>query len=107
MAAAAEGEVEAVVHQALGLAARADAGALEELDGAAFEHARANAREHVLLRTALENDGVDARAMQQLAEEQPGRSGSDDRDLDPHCSILRAQSDTNSGSEPDLVHAYA
>src|SRR6185436_6059546 len=54
VARAAEGEVEAVVHQALGFTARADAGALEKRHRAAFEHPRAHAREHVLLRAALE-----------------------------------------------------
>ena len=68
--------------QALG-----DAQLFEQADRALFQHAGADPRQHVVAVLALENDVVDAVAMQQLAEQQAGRAGADDRDLCPQrCS---------------------
>src|SRR5205807_3577991 len=65
--------------------------ALEERNRAAFEHARAHAREHVLLRTALENDVVDAGALQELAQQQSRGPGADDGNLSAHRAILQME----------------
>ena len=72
------------VHQPLGVQARAHAGFVEHRDGALFENAGANAAEHVLGRALLENDVVDAGALQQLPEQQAGGAGADDGDLGAH-----------------------
>jgi len=81
MARAAEGKLEAVMDQPLAMQARGDADLVQEIDGALFEHAGANARQHIVAIHAFENDGVDAMTVQQLAEQQAGRASADDGDL--------------------------
>ena len=63
--------------------ARAAAGFVDQPDGALFQHAGANAAEHMVAGVALENDGVEAGFVQQLAEQQAGGAGPDDRHLRP------------------------
>ena len=53
-----------------------------ERDRALLENAGANATEHVIGRPLLDNDVVDAGALQQLSKQQPGGAGADDGD---HC----------------------
>ena len=55
-----------------------------------LEHAGADAAEHVVGAALLEDDGVDAGLVQQRAEQQPGRAGADDRDLDFHACPFTA-----------------
>ena len=71
MAAAGEGEVEPLVQQALGVQPRSHAGAIEQLHRALLQHAGADAAQHAFLRALLEDDGVDARAVRELAGEGP------------------------------------
>ncbi len=65
----------------------ADAGLVQQVDGDLLQHAGANAAEHVLGGLALEDDGVDAGLVQQLAEQQAGRAGADDGDLGSHGDV--------------------
>src|SRR6266480_4330831 len=81
VAAAGEGQVEPLVQHALGVQPRCHAGAIEQLYRALLQHAGADAAQHVFLRALLENDGVDARAVRQLAEEKARGTRADDGDL--------------------------
>ncbi len=67
---AADEDLEAVVHEAFAVHAVADAGLVEQVDGDLLEHARTDAAEHVVAGLPLEHDRVDARPVQQLAEQQ-------------------------------------
>ena len=78
---AAEGELHAVVDQALAVQARADAGGVEQLHGAALEQPGTDPRLDVVAGPALEHDGVDAMAVQQLREQQARGARADDGDL--------------------------
>jgi len=78
---AVEREAQPVVHQALAFQARAEAGVAQRVGRPLLQHAGADPPLDVLAAARLEHDGVDARAVQQVAEEQPRGSGSDDRDL--------------------------
>ena len=81
MSLARERQVDAPVHHPLAAESFADADRGHQVDGSLFEHARADALDHVVLAPVFENDGVDARTMEQMPEHQPGRPGSDDADL--------------------------
>ena len=59
----------------------ADAHRGHQVHGSLLEDAGADALDHVVLAAVFENDGVDARTMEQMTEHQPGRPGSDDGDL--------------------------
>src|SRR5690606_8141317 len=83
-ATALESQAEAVVDQALGVHAVGDTGLAHEVDKAVFQHAGADAAEDVFGGLGLEDDGFDALAVQQLAEQQAGRAGADDGDLSFH-----------------------
>ena len=79
-----EQHVEAAVHQAFLVHARADAGLVHEVDADLLQDAGADARQHVVAGLAFENDGVDAGLVQQLAEQQARRAGADDGNLGTH-----------------------
>ena len=64
--AAAEGELDAVMDQALAVGARAGADFVEQRHRALFQKAGADAAEHVFRRLALQDDVVDAVAVKQL-----------------------------------------
>ena len=81
MSLAREREVDAPVHHPLAVESFADADLGHQVDGSLFEDAGADALDHVVLASVFENDGVDARSMEQVPEHEPGRPGSDDRDL--------------------------
>jgi hypothetical protein len=53
----------------------------EQIDGSLFQNAGTNAADNVLAAAALEHDIIDAVQLQQLREQQTGRSGADDCDL--------------------------
>ena len=89
MARAAEGELDAMMHEAVMMQPRRDADLVQQADGALFEHARANPPEDVVAVLALENDVVDAVAMQQLSEQQARRASADDGNLCPQPVSLR------------------
>jgi len=84
VALAIEAHVEAVVRQALGVHALADASLVEQVDADLLQHTGADAREHVVAAALLEDDVVDARLVQQGAQDQARGSGADDRDLGTH-----------------------
>ncbi|CKY54977.1 Uncharacterised protein [Mycobacterium tuberculosis] len=67
-----------------------DADLVQKADGALFEHARADPRQDVVAVLALENDVVDAVAVQQLSEQQTRRASADDRNLCPQPVSLPA-----------------
>ena len=64
--------------------ALADARVGEEVDRALLEQPGAHALLDVLAAAALEHDRLDALAVQQVAEQQPGGAGADDGDLGAH-----------------------
>ena len=61
----------------------AGAAIAQHLDGAEFEHAGADALQHIGFRLPLDDDAVDSMAVQQMGEKQAGRTAADDRDLGP------------------------
>ena len=76
-----EAQFDAVMNQPFAPHALAHARFVEQIHRALFEHARADALLHVLARLALDHDRVDALQVEQVRENQAGRSGSDDADL--------------------------
>jgi hypothetical protein len=72
------------VDHAFLLQSLADTGLDQQLDGSVLEDAGANALLDVFAASILEDDGLDALQMQQVAEEEPGGPGPDDSDLSPH-----------------------
>ena len=81
---AADQQFDALVLQAFGMHAGADSGLVQQIDRHLFEHAGADASQHVFGCPVLEDDGVDPRFMQQLPENKPGRAGTDYCDLYSH-----------------------
>ncbi len=79
-------DLEAGVHETLAMHSRADAGLVEQVDADLLEHPGADAAEHVVGRLPLEHDGIDARSVQELPQQQARRPGSDDRDLGAHVA---------------------
>ena len=57
---------------------RAGAGLVEESDRALFEHAGADAAEHVVAGLPFEHDRCRCRSVQQLPEQEPAGPGADD-----------------------------
>ena len=87
--AAAEADVEPRVGHALAMQPLAGAELVHQIDGALLQHAGAHAAFDVVAAPRLQHDAVDAGAMQQQRQEQPGRTGADDADLRAHpCSLL-------------------
>ena len=76
--------------QSLGIHALAHAGFAHDVRKTLLEHAGSDPAEYVLSRLLLEDDVVDARLVQQLTQEQPGRAGTDDRDLCPRRQVRRS-----------------
>jgi hypothetical protein len=70
-----------VMHQAFRLHARANTRLLQKLRCGLFNHAGANATQHVIRAALLQNNSVYPRLVQQLAKQQPGRAGADNRNL--------------------------
>ncbi len=76
-----EGQFETAMNQPLGVHALTYPGLAQQLYHALFKHAGADTPEHIIGRLPFEDKGVDASVVQQLAEEQTGRAGADDRNL--------------------------
>ncbi|MNF27495.1 hypothetical protein D3C84_81500 [compost metagenome] len=76
-----EGQFEAAMHQSLGVHALTHASLTQQLYHALFKYPGANASEHVIRCLAFKDEGVDTSVVQQLAEEQSGRTGADNGDL--------------------------
>ena len=85
MAAAAEAQFEAVMSQAESRQPLADAGLFEQVDGALFEQAGADALFDISAAASLEHDRLDAGKVQQMREHQARRSRADDADL---CTMI-------------------
>jgi hypothetical protein len=84
MAAAGPADLDAAVHQPLGVQARADARLVQHVHRALLQHAGADAPEHVVRGPLLEDHVVDVGALQQLPQQQARRAGADDGDLGAH-----------------------
>jgi len=65
---------------------RAHARLVEQVDADLLEHPGADAREHVVAAALLEDDVVDARLVQQGAQDEARGAGADDCNLGPHDS---------------------
>ena len=74
-------ERKTMMHQALHLHARANTRLLQKLRRGLFNHAGANAPQHVIRAALFQNNGLDPRLVQQLAKQQPGRTGPNNRNL--------------------------
>src|SRR5215212_345673 len=81
VAAALEAQLEALVDEPLAVQALADAGLGEDVDRALLEDAGTDALLDVGAAAGLEQDGLNALAREQVAEEQAGRPGADDADV--------------------------
>ena len=91
---------DAVVHDALAAHPLADAGGVQQVDGALLQHAGADAGLDVLAAASLEHHRLDAGQVQQLREHEPGRAGADDRDLRAHGAVRRHGERSNSAAWP-------
>jgi len=90
MALAAEAKLDPVVNQALALQPRADAGIVQQIDAALFQHACPNAMLDIVASTILDHRRFDPLPLQQMSEQQAGRPGADDPELrahGPHCDL--------------------
>ena len=74
-------QVDAVVHEPLAIHSLADVDGSEEIDGPLLEYTCAQSFLDICAVAALDDNGVDAATMKQVAECEPGRPGADDRDL--------------------------
>ncbi|MCY1514846.1 hypothetical protein D9M68_494060 [compost metagenome] len=83
-----EHQLDAFMHQALGVHPLAHAGLAEHVDGALLQHPGTNPAEHVVGGLALDDDVVDTGLVQQLAEQQSRGTGADDGNLSFHCCCL-------------------
>ena len=84
MALAVEAQLDAVVHEPLGVHARAEPDLVHQVHRRLLEHARAHALLHVLAVARLEDHRLDPPQLEQPAEHQPGGPASDDRHLGTH-----------------------
>ena len=73
-----------MVDQALGVEPVGHPGLAQQLDGRLLQHAGPDPPLHVVAAAGLEHHGVDAGPVQQMAEQETGRPGSDDADLGAH-----------------------
>ena len=78
MAAACEGELDAVMDQAFAVRARAGADLVQQGHRSLFQQAGADAAEHVVRRLALQNDVVDSVSVKQLPQQQSRRPCAND-----------------------------
>jgi hypothetical protein len=84
MAAAVEAKLDAAVFESLAAKAFADAEFVHELHCVVFEQAGADALFDVLAGVELEDDGLDAEALEEEREKETGWSGANDGDLGAH-----------------------
>src|SRR5207342_664313 len=82
-------QVNPVVDEPLAIHSLADADGAKEVDGPLLEHASTKPFLDVRPVAALDDDGVDALTMEQVAEGEPGRSGPDDRHLRASARVIR------------------
>ncbi len=84
MTRAVEADLDAVVDQPLGMHALADAGLVQEVGHALLDDACPDAAQHIIAAALLQDDVVDALAVEKLAQEQARRARADDPDLGAH-----------------------
>ena len=72
-----------LVHETLRAHALAQAGLVEEIDRALFEHAGADAAFAIRAAARLDDDRFDAVPREQMRQQKPGRAGAHDPDLRP------------------------
>ena len=75
------GDGRTVMGMAFAVHARAEPDLAQQRDGAGLEHPGADAPEHVGTALPFQDDAVDAVAMEDVRQEQPGRTAADDRHL--------------------------
>ena len=88
MPAPVEAQLEAVVDEALAVQALGQAGLVEQVDRPLLEHSGAHARLDVVAAAGLEYHRLDALAVEQVRQQQPGRTGPHDPDLGLHHPSL-------------------
>jgi hypothetical protein len=76
-----ETKFDSVVNETVATHALPHAGLLEEIGDAVFDDARANAVLYVIEASSLDDDGVDALALEEMSEQETGRTGADDNHL--------------------------
>jgi len=70
-----------VMHQAFRPHVRTNAGLIQKCGGGLFNHAGANAAQHVICAALFQNNRLNPGPMQQLPKQQPRRAGADNRNL--------------------------
>ena len=83
VAGAVEQQVKAAVDQAFLVHALAHAGFVQQVHADLFQHTCTDAREHIVAALALDDDGVNAGFVQQLAQQQARGARADDGHLGP------------------------
>ena len=73
-----------LMHEAVCVHAGADAGLVEEVHRDLLDHAGADTAEHISAGLPLQNNVVDATAVEELTKQQAGRTRTDDDDLRAH-----------------------
>ena len=86
MAHAVDADLHAFMHEAVLVHARADARLVEEVHCDLFDDAGAHPAKHVFAGLSLEDDVIDAVFVEELAEQQSRRAGSNNGDLRSHAS---------------------
>jgi hypothetical protein len=81
MANAAKAQKDAFVAHSFLKEPRPDARLNQEIDRALFENSRADALDDVLAAAVFDDDGIDAFEVQQVGQQQSGRTRADDSDL--------------------------
>src|SRR5579883_176876 len=81
-------DLHALVHKAVLVHARADAGLVEQINGGLLDDAGADSPLNVFCGLPFEDDVVDAVLVQELSEQQSRRARSDNHDLCAHALVL-------------------
>ena len=87
-----EQKVEAAVDQPFTRQAVSHTGTAQQVHHALLQHAGPDPAQHVVGAAVLDHERVNARSMQQLPEQEAGRAGPDDRDLNPRGRQRRPNS---------------
>ena len=87
VAASAESQLDAVVHQALAPHSIAQAGFIQQVDGALLQHAGPDTLLDVLPAPGLDHHRLDALQVQQVRQHQTGRAGAHDSNLSVHAPV--------------------
>src|ERR1700722_51429 len=103
MARAAEGELDAMVDQALAVRALAGAALIEQRHRSFFEQAGADAAEHVFRRLAFQDDVVDSANVKQLSQQQSRWPRTDDCYFSPQHLLPRVRIDCKAMLEATLA----